>query len=397
MSTENVKELVQSDNHFEAKPKKGTSQARKKYQKERSEAGREERSTMFDQTEKEKVKEKLGFGFKGEKEILQRLGDEPSRCAVPIAITSRGIGFGISTTYQSLTNYGDARPPSIYTMYRVSLYALEAKLTSLTGRTIPVENYDESILSPKYSQAFYAQARTLSCLPKPVVMLLDAVGITTVFTVQYLPVQAHPIYATVNGTRRLYPLAERITFSYLRETVEALADVNTPREWRRRFWAHNPIPGAIVADDLLMNADEIIPSGYSEDDLLRDTRLVAGIVPALQKFAPKFVGTSIKWDEKGSSSILISSEMGTLRQELRWANEPLSDYYRRCVVVGDSKERWAIEQHVGADRLLAAATLTGEVPCYSNLMKPLFTRRAREISSYRSQLSHEAIMRMVFN
>lgn len=397
MSSETNNEQAPVENPPESKQKKGPSKARQRYQKERAEAGREERSTLFDQVEKEKVKERLGFGFKGEKEILQRLGDEPSRYAVPIAVTSRGIGFGIATTYQSLTNYGDARPPSIYSMYRVSLYAFEAKLTSLLGKTIPIENFDGAILSPRYTQAYYAQARTLSCLPKPVVMILDAVGITTVYNVQYVPVMAHPIYSTINGVRRLYPLAEQVSFSYLRDIVVALASESTPLEWRRRFWEHNPIPGAIVAGDLLQNPDDIIPDGYTEEHLLQDTRLVAGVVPTMQKFAPKFVGTSIKWEEKGSSSILISSEMGTLRQELRTAGEPLPEYYRRCVVVGDSRERWAIEQHVGADRLLAAATLLGEIPRFSNLMKPLYTRRSREISSYRSQLSHEAIMRMVYN
>lgn len=55
-------------------------------------------------------------------------------------------------------------------------------------------------------------------------------------------------------------------------------------------------------------------------------------------------------DQKG---LLVSSCMETLRQEPGNIGEELQQYYTRCNVIGDSKERWATEDLVAADKLTA--------------------------------------------
>lgn len=63
---------------------------------------------------KDKAKERLSFGLLNDVDLLKRVNENTIRTSVPVSISTRGIGFGLTTTYRALTNYGDARPPSVY-------------------------------------------------------------------------------------------------------------------------------------------------------------------------------------------------------------------------------------------------------------------------------------------
>lgn len=68
------------------------------------------------------------------------------------------------------------------------------------------------------------------------------------------------------------PLANNTTFQNLRETMEVLADVQSSRKYRRIYYENSPLPGAMWEDHsqygpVLVNADQIIPRGYTDIDL----------------------------------------------------------------------------------------------------------------------------------
>lgn len=161
-------------------------------------------------------------------------------------------------------------------------------------------------------------------------------------------------------------------------------------QWRREFFKQNPIPGCIIVNDVLTNPDDVMIQQYETDELLSDIRSVGALTPVMQKIAPKYVRTLCRWDEVGQKGLLVSSCMETLRQEPRNIGEELQQYYTRCNVIGDSKERWATEDLVAADKLTAPVTLIGELPLYTNLEKPLFSFRTKEITS---KLSYNIVIR----
>lgn len=126
-------------------------------------------------------------------DLLQRVNENTIRTSVPVSVSTRGIGFGLTTTYRALTNYGDARPPSIYDAYRVGLYVLEAKAQSLEGKCLPLgDDLAPHGLVFSRPASFYQQARTVSGLLKIIQATIDAVGFVEKADVTYRPVIPAP-------------------------------------------------------------------------------------------------------------------------------------------------------------------------------------------------------------
>lgn len=255
------------------KTRRKPSGSRAKYQKERGEKGRAERGNRYMESEKEKARERLGYGLSNESDLLTHAGDNTTRKSIGVAVTTRGIGITTCETYRTLASYVDARPPSIFATYRVGLFCLEAKVHSIRGKVVPLgriqaDNEEER----SYGASFFQNAQTVSGLPRPVEMVVNAIGIVKTSGATYFPVLPAQVYNTHNGVRRLCPLPERVSFSSLGKIVRALADQSTPIAWRRHFFEHNPLPGAKITNNLLMNPTDFIVDGYDEDQLLDDIR-----------------------------------------------------------------------------------------------------------------------------
>lgn len=346
---------------------------------------------------KDKVKERLGYGLENEADLLSRAGENTTRKSIALGITSRGIGFGVLETYRYLTNYGDPRLPDIYKVYRIALYCFEAKARSVVGTVVPLgDNVADETQRTLYPTGFFLSARTISGLPKQIAMIINAIGVIKAENCTYYPVLPKDIEAEVNGATLFCPQPDRVILSNLRKTVVALADPAIPVIWRQDFFARSPIPGMIVVNNLLINPDEIMPDGYDEQMLMDDIRELGNLNPIIQKFATKLSGALLSWDPMGGMSLLITTGPSDMKAKLRNGGQELDVYYRTCNPLGDAKDHWCMHEVTQADKMVGIIAMTGELPVYENLEKPLFTIRAQEIASYVVTASREATTRLLF-
>lgn len=118
-------------------------------------------------------------------------------------------------------------------------------------------------------------AQAVTIVPEPIRRIINAVGYLKFEDKLYVPaVSSKPVDRQGNPM----PRPETVLLSTLRASVVTLADPHTPQNVRRRFHDNNPIPGAVWANDVLMNADEIMPPGYDlYNDFRRESMLIAHI------------------------------------------------------------------------------------------------------------------------
>lgn len=161
-----------------------------------------------------------------------------------------------------------------------------------------------------------------------------------------------------------------VMFSNLREVVTALSNPATPERVRKYFELHSPIPGAIFVNHLLQNPDEIMPADYNLDYLQREIRIIHPFLIKLQKHVPKLVSGTIDYKSAGRNSLFISNEMENLRMPNRLPNEPLQEWYSRCLPEGNINTYFARWDLPAAKRFEGQINLLGEVPERANLRWP---------------------------
>lgn len=224
------------------------------------------------------------------------------------------------------SNYGDPRPPSIYSTYRMALYGFEAKVRSIAGTVVPLgDNVLNDVQRSNYPTGFFSSAKTISGLPKQIEMVINSLGVVKADTCTYFPAIPKDVEAMVADEARFCPQPDRLVLSNLRKTVVALADLSTPVDWRRDFFDKSPIPGQVVVNNLLINADEIMPDGYDESALMDDIRELGNLNPIIQKFAQKRSGTLLNWDPVGGQSLLLTTGPSTIKAKHRFGGQPLEE------------------------------------------------------------------------
>lgn len=102
--------------------------------------------------------------------------------AVTSPVTTRGIRFGISLIYFSITNIKQTDMPNVY-MYRVSLALFEGKLL-LTRKlyTLVLQNSGKTYWYDK-NEHLTSLARTVTHMPEPIKRIINEIGVITVETV----------------------------------------------------------------------------------------------------------------------------------------------------------------------------------------------------------------------
>lgn len=171
------------------KGRRRQSGSRKTYQKECGEKGRVERGNKYMESEKEKARERLGYGLSNEADLMTHAGDNTTRKSVGVAVSTRGIGITTCETYRTLASHVDARPPSIFATYRIGLFCLEAKVRSVKGKVVPLGRVQAEMEEERsFGAAFFQNAQTVSGLPRPVEMVINAVGIVKTSGATYFPV-----------------------------------------------------------------------------------------------------------------------------------------------------------------------------------------------------------------
>lgn len=213
--------------------------------------------------------------------------------ATPLPITTRQAGFG---TIQFLSSVNlTPRAEQLYALerglplqyYRVTLALIETKL-HLTLRHLHIGFKDAANV-----RRFEISPRRINMctgtviMPEPIATMVNAIGILKEGECTYMNVLP-PDYFSRGG--QFVPLAENITISNLRATVESLANPETNVDIRLNFRNHNPIPCTIWdARNILQNPDDVIPENYGDNELAADmTAIIAHRDYMTQKY-PKYI------------------------------------------------------------------------------------------------------------
>ncbi|XP_073962520.1 uncharacterized protein [Choristoneura fumiferana] len=302
-----------------------------------------------------------------------------------LTITTRGLGLAACDLCYVAASAGVAAP--VYAMYRVFLGVAEAKLNAclpyLEGPMRALQH--EYKVTPDMLDA----PLSVPILPALIKHIIDAIDVVTVGGTTYCPFVAAQERDAAGG---LYPRPENLLLSSLRETVVTLSSPETSDEYRYKFKKECPIPGAVWdEDDLLKNADEIIPEGYDwRKDLEGDMWPVhMFLISMQQKYPSMAAGPLSPTGARVSLAALISNRMvmGDLHAPPRRAGEPLPEYCGRCHprgTYGGIYHKVADAEMPEVEAVLGQVALLGEVPLWElvePLQQPYEVRRGAYIRS----------------
>jgi hypothetical protein len=371
------------------------SASRSSYNFKRKEKFREDKGDREVQLDQERIKDKLFVGTAGEDDALARLQESQTLKAITLSITTRGIGFGLCHLVFLSSSYNNRITiPNIYAMYRSYLGVVEAKLQLIKrDYPLPARN-SESTYDYQIDATVLSVAQTVTVAPEPIRRIINAIGIIKHEEKVYIPAVSTDRY---DNRERFVPRPEALMLSNLRTVVVSLSNPQTPEVYRTRFEANNPIPGAIWANHLLQNPDEIIPANYDlQEGLRNDILVLAPYMAQLQKHVPKMIRGAIDYKSAGKISAFIANEMETLVTPPRNAGEDLAAYYRRCIPVGNIYNYFSPVKLTAADRLEGQITLLGEQPTMENYMRPLYTFRDENVCSYEMASDYKGVAQIMY-
>ncbi|KAK4887512.1 hypothetical protein RN001_003783 [Aquatica leii] len=272
---------------------------------------------------------------------MERLEAVNTMRAITLTVTFRAIGFGAASIYAASFEFNNVPVRgSVYQMYRYNLAVFEVKVKvcqrSITSVQTNEDDYARLISNEDLIQA----VKGITMLPDQLTSVVKAVGKLKIGDKLYIPKIARD---RCTERRHLFiPQSKNVTFSNLRRTVEALSDINTPVDYRRRFYRNNPIPGAVWRgfpnDPVLMNPDEIIPVDYGLNELNDDVAECHAKLTYLAKKAPKYYTSAVSFEPEGSKAMLTCNVQNGLRVIDRRQGEALGDYYTRLKLEGDIDE-----------------------------------------------------------
>lgn len=238
--------------------------------------------------------------------------------AVPIPMTTRGIGIHTNNYYNLVTYAFDKEPPcTIHQMYRVSLLQLDVRIQCCQAASLFPFDPDTDVT---YPLPYFNEFTDTSIVQENFQILAKAISSVGNFTengISYQPYVPHMndrhIYSTAeNGdddtefddNRQIVPDPYLVTIQNLRSVVLALAIPNTTHRIRRHFVHRNPLPGAVFINDVLTNPDAIMPETY---DFKAASEDVLAFLKMMRSFSPKSnLIEPIQYQRAGHISILSS-------------------------------------------------------------------------------------------
>jgi hypothetical protein len=167
----------------------------------------------------------------------------------------------------------------------------------------------------------------------------------------------------------------------LRETVTSLHNPDVAPEIRQVFYQNNPIPGSIwnIQPDgshVLANPDDIMPPGYTADNLRDDITDYSRMMTWLQKKIPKYVRTErLNYLEKGGNTLFVSNRQNRLRLRDRQQGQTLREYYDEIRLEGNIYDFWSCRDLKKIDQLNGQLNLLGELPSLANFVYPYYVLR----------------------
>lgn len=250
--------------------------------------------------------------------------------AVPIPITTRGIGFHVHRYYEMCSNiFGHLMPCTIHQMYRVALLQLDIRLQCCHRDS--GFSFDPNV-DVVYEWPHFKEFTELSIVQEnfnAVSRSISSVGSFVLNEIAYQPYvppmqerskifQTHNIEDDENeesdinenvvSDNRLICDPYLVTISNLGSVVKVLSSCDTPTNERIRYKQRNAIPGALFDDStLLTNALEIMPDNYdfaaASNDML-DFMALLTLVKA--HASTQTLVEPVYFQQPGHISILVS-------------------------------------------------------------------------------------------
>lgn len=194
---------------------------------------------------------------------------------IAVPITTRGLGIHTNGYYNYCAQtLGSNLPCTINQMYRVALLQLDIRLQCCLNASILPFDPDIDVT---YSSAYFKEFSKYSMVQTNFNLIAKAVSSVGNFVLNDIAYQPYVPQMTESAlqnesdiaetdlfgeNRRIIPNPYLITLHNLRSVVTALSNPSTPLHERRQFIQRNPIPGARFDNDLLKNADDIMPDCY---------------------------------------------------------------------------------------------------------------------------------------
>ncbi|CAG4960795.1 unnamed protein product [Colias eurytheme] len=123
------------------------SRGRQQYQRSRVSQMRKTKGAETMLNLHEEIRKKMFVGS-NEEDALARLSEQQTLKAITLSITTRGIGLGLChLTFISISYHENIQVPNIYSMYRVFLGLLEAKIEAIKSDLPVVPRLQDSIKS----------------------------------------------------------------------------------------------------------------------------------------------------------------------------------------------------------------------------------------------------------
>ncbi|KAJ8729027.1 hypothetical protein PYW07_006723 [Mythimna separata] len=201
---------------------------------------REDRNRVPVRAVKYTSREQLFLGCSNTEGSLPSIGEVVAWEAIPMPISTRGVGTGTVHLAKSVTKLTPAVEVDVRSIYRPGLGLVEARVARQQGlfnKPNPLSHYSHDL---EVSNLFIQTILYIPMVPEPFFRLVNCIGVLRHQGDVYLPVLPKEKY--IQGS--FMPNCSRVTLSNLRKTVVAMADPRTPRVVRDDFYRNSPKPGA---------------------------------------------------------------------------------------------------------------------------------------------------------
>lgn len=194
LSSTAMETLPQHNASGSTRGKPRQSRGRRLYQRGRVATMRQEKGAVTMSNLQEEIRKKMFVGT-SEDDALARLSEQQTLKAITLSITTRGIGLGIChLTFISISYHENIHVPSCYSMYRVFLGLLEAKLEAIKSDLPVVPRLVEHMKQPGVNSDMLRAAQSVTIVPEPIRRIINAVGYVKFEEKVYVPaVAADPV------------------------------------------------------------------------------------------------------------------------------------------------------------------------------------------------------------
>lgn len=365
---------------------------RRVYNTTRMEDYRAKQSLITEAQLSEELKKKLFPGVKNEQTASERLEAVNTMKAITLCVTTRAIGFGTVNVFIAMFEFNNVPVRgNIYQLYRVALAAFECKVKIVNRGITSIESNVDDYQESRQNEDFVVAAKGIVAMPDQLSSVINAIGKVKHFDSVYVP-KIGRNQLTVGG--QFIPQSEQVTYSNLRRVIEALSNPETPQVTRTRFYRNNPIPGAIwngaPNNPILVNGDEIMPEGYTTENLMDDIEDIHSKIIFMNRKGPKYFTQPIGYEIDGTKSMLVCNKQESLRACDRNPGEELEEYYRRIRVEGNVEEYFNLVHLTTGEQMNGNLTLLGEQPQIGQLMYPIYIMRDERVCTEYSNLSYKA-------